>query len=103
MNDFVLPETRYAISGDVNIAYQVMGSGPVDIVMVPGVVSHCEFMHELPGYTAFVRRLSTLPASSLLTKEGRGYPIEFRVRHPSSNAWMTSARSWMTSVRSGRQ
>jgi hypothetical protein len=46
-----LPETRYALSGDVNIAYQVMGAGPLDIIMVPGVVSHIEFMHEMAGYT----------------------------------------------------
>ena len=58
MNDFALPVTRYALSGDVSIAFQVMGDGPIDLVMVPGVVSHVEFMHELPGYTAFLRRLS---------------------------------------------
>src|SRR4051794_31386710 len=53
MSDYVPPETRYAQSGDVNIAYQVMGAGPVDIIMVPGLVSHIEFQHESPGYTAF--------------------------------------------------
>jgi hypothetical protein len=51
MNDFALPETRYALSGDVNIAYQVMGEGPVDIILVPGVVSRADFMHEISGYT----------------------------------------------------
>ena len=35
MGDFVLPATRYAVSGDINIAYQTMGDGPIDIVMVP--------------------------------------------------------------------
>lgn len=34
-----------------------MGDGPVDIIVVPGVVSHIEFMHESAGYTAFLRRL----------------------------------------------
>ncbi|MET4319219.1 hypothetical protein [Bradyrhizobium sp. RT5a] len=53
MIDFVMPETRYALSGDVNIAYQTLGSGPVDIIVVPGIISHVEFLHELPGYTAF--------------------------------------------------
>lgn len=48
MPDFILPETRYALSGDVNIAYQVMGAGPVDVIMAPGVVSHVEFLHEMP-------------------------------------------------------
>ena len=59
MTDFVMPETRYAVSGDVNIAYQVQGDGPADIIYVPGLMSHVEFLHELPGYTAFMRRLST--------------------------------------------
>src|SRR5260370_36139711 len=52
MSDFELPVTRYAVSGNVNIAYQTMGSGPVDVVLVPGVVTHVEFLHEIPGYTA---------------------------------------------------
>jgi hypothetical protein len=51
MNDFVLPATRYALSGDVSIAYQVMGEAPIDLVMVPGIASHVEFFHETPGYT----------------------------------------------------
>jgi pimeloyl-ACP methyl ester carboxylesterase len=72
MNDFVLPETRYALSGDVNIAYQVMGDGPVDIILVPGVVSHVEFLHEIPGYTAFLRRLSNFARVVTFDKRGQG-------------------------------
>jgi pimeloyl-ACP methyl ester carboxylesterase len=67
-----LPETRYAVSGDVNIAYQAMGAGPVDIIMVPGFVSHVEFMHELAGYTAFLRRLSTFARVVTFDKRGQG-------------------------------
>ena len=44
----MIPETRYAKSGDVNIAYQVVGEGPIDLVFVPGWVSHVEFMWEDP-------------------------------------------------------
>jgi hypothetical protein len=58
MNDFVLPVTRYALSDDVNIAYQTLGDGPIDLIIVPGIVSHTDFFHEFPGYTAFLRRLS---------------------------------------------
>lgn len=72
MNDFVLPETRYALSGDVNLAYQVMGDGPVDIILVPGVVSHVEFMHEVAGYTAFLRRLSNFARVVTFDKRGQG-------------------------------
>jgi hypothetical protein len=53
-----LPETRYAQSGDVNIAYQVMGEGRIDIIVVPGLTSNVEMFHELPGYTATLRRLA---------------------------------------------
>jgi hypothetical protein len=56
MSDFVLPVTRYALSGEVNIAYQTMEDGPVDIIMVPGMISHVEILHEFLGYTAFLRR-----------------------------------------------
>src|SRR4051812_32259232 len=53
-----LPETQYAQSGEFSIAYQVMGDGPVDIILVPGIISHIDFQHELPGYTRFLRRLA---------------------------------------------
>jgi hypothetical protein len=43
------PETRYARSGDVNIAYQVFGDGPRDLVFVPGWVSNVDFFWEEPA------------------------------------------------------
>ena len=95
MSDFVLPETRYALSGDVNIAYQVMGDGPVDLVLVPGLISHVEFLHELPGYTAALRRLSRFAASSPSTSEVRVCPIGCQVPPRLSSAWMTFALSWI--------
>ena len=72
MNDFALPETRYALSGDVNIAYQAMGDGPVDIILVPGLTSHIEFLHELPGYTHFLRGLSGFARVVTFDKRGQG-------------------------------
>ena len=72
MSDFVLPDTRYAVSGEVNIAYQVMGDGPIDIILVPGIVSHVEFLHEFPGYTAFLRRLSNFARVVTFDKRGQG-------------------------------
>ena len=65
-------ETRYAVSGDVNIAYQTMGDGPVDLILIPGVVSHVEFLHEIPGYTAFLRHLSTFARVVTFDKRGQG-------------------------------
>jgi class 3 adenylate cyclase/predicted alpha/beta hydrolase len=67
-----VPETRYARAGDVSIAYQVMGDGPINLVMVPGLVSHVEFFHELPGYTDFLRRLATFARVISFDKRGQG-------------------------------
>ena len=101
MNDFTLPETRYALSGDVNIAYQVLGKGPVDIFLVPGVVSHVEFMHELAGYTAFLRRLSTF--ARVVTFDKRGQGLSDRMSGaPSLEQRMDDVRSLMDEIGSQR-
>jgi class 3 adenylate cyclase/pimeloyl-ACP methyl ester carboxylesterase len=101
MNDFVLPETRYALSSDVNIAYQTMGAGPVDIILVPGVVSHIEFMHEMPGYTAFLRRLSTF--ARVITFDKRGQGLSDRISGaPSLEQRMDDVRAVMDAVGSQR-
>src|SRR5438477_7052075 len=50
----VRPETRYAKSGSVNVAYQVVGEGPVDLVLVPGFVSHVEIAWEEPKLARFL-------------------------------------------------
>ena len=76
MSDFELPNTRYALSGDVNIAFQVMGDGPIDIILVPGIVSHVEFLHEFPGYTWFLRRLATFARVVTFDKRGQGLSDE---------------------------
>jgi class 3 adenylate cyclase/esterase/lipase len=67
-----LPETRFAKSGEVNIAYQVMGEGPVDLVWVPGLCTHVELNHEIPGYTDFMRRLAGFSRLALFDKRGQG-------------------------------
>jgi pimeloyl-ACP methyl ester carboxylesterase len=70
--DLAVPVTRYAVSGDINIAYQTMGAGPIDIILVPGIVSHVEFLHEFVGYTAFLRRLSSFARVVTFDKRGQG-------------------------------
>jgi class 3 adenylate cyclase len=101
MNDFVLPETRYALSGDVNLAYQVMGDGPVDIILVPGVVSHVEFMHEVTGYTAFLRRLSNF--ARVVTFDKRGQGLSDRISGaPSLEQRMDDVRAIMDEIGSRR-
>ena len=101
MTDFATPETRYALSGDVNIAYQTMGDGPVDIVMVPGLCSHIEFMHELPGYSAFLRRLSKF--ARVMTFDKRGQGLSDRISGaPSLEQRMDDVRAIMDEVGSRR-
>jgi class 3 adenylate cyclase len=72
MTDFVMPQTRYARSGDVNIAHQVVGEGAIDIIIVPGAISHLELAHELPGCTSFIQRLSRFARLISFDKRGQG-------------------------------
>jgi pimeloyl-ACP methyl ester carboxylesterase len=66
------PETRYARSGDVNIAYQVVGEGPRDLVYVPGWVSNIELMWEEPAMAHFLERLASFSRLILFDKRGTG-------------------------------
>ncbi len=101
MSDFESPVTHYALSGDVNIAYQTMGAGPVDIILVPGFMSHIEFMHELPGYTAFLRRLSSF--ARIVTFDKRGQGLSDRVSDaPSLEQRMDDVRAVMDAIGSQR-
>jgi pimeloyl-ACP methyl ester carboxylesterase len=67
-----VPETRYASSDGVNIAYQVVGSGPFDLVYVPGWVSNIEVMWEEPRLAAFLERLASFSRLILFDKRGTG-------------------------------
>jgi pimeloyl-ACP methyl ester carboxylesterase len=70
--DVQSPETRYAKSGDVNIAYQVVGDGPLDLVFIPGWVSHLEYFWEEPSFARFLRRLASFSRLILFDKRGTG-------------------------------
>jgi class 3 adenylate cyclase len=67
-----LPETRYAKSGDVNIAYQVVGDGPIDLVLVPGFVSHLDNDWEEPRSAHFLQRLASFSRLIRFDKRGTG-------------------------------
>jgi pimeloyl-ACP methyl ester carboxylesterase/class 3 adenylate cyclase len=68
----ILPETRYAKSGNVHIAYQVFGNGPVDIVLVPGFVSHIENYWDEPNFARWLRRLAGFSRVVMFDKRGTG-------------------------------
>jgi len=66
------PVTRYARSGGVNIAYQVVGSGPIDLVYVMGWVSNLDEFWEEPSYARFLNRLASFSRLILFDKRGTG-------------------------------
>ncbi len=70
--DFEIPEVRYAKSGEVNIAYQVLGHGDTDIVFVMGWVSHLEWFWKEPSFARFLRRLASFSRLILFDKRGTG-------------------------------
>jgi class 3 adenylate cyclase len=67
-----IPETHYAKSGDVNIAYQVVGDGPLDLVLVSGFVSHLDLDWEEPRMAHFLRRLASFSRLIRFDKRGTG-------------------------------
>src|SRR5881392_2632985 len=66
------PETRYARSGDVHIAYQVTGDGPFDLVYVPPFVSHVELQWQVRSSVALIERLSSFSRLIRFDKRGTG-------------------------------
>ncbi|MGZ8694411.1 MAG: adenylate/guanylate cyclase domain-containing protein [Gaiellaceae bacterium] len=66
------PETRYAKSGDLNIAYQVVGDGPLDLVYVPGWISNVELMWDDPAQAHMLDRLTGFSRLILFDKRGTG-------------------------------
>jgi class 3 adenylate cyclase len=71
-----VPDVRYARSGDIDIAYTVTGSGPIDIVYVPGFISHLELLQDVRIYTALHRSLASF--SRLVTFDKRGTGLSDR-------------------------
>jgi class 3 adenylate cyclase len=67
-----MPETRYARSGDVSIAYQVLGEGPFDVVIAPAWISHVELLWETVGWAAFLRGVAEHARLLVFDKRGTG-------------------------------
>ena len=70
-----MPETRYAKSGDMYIAYQVTGEGSRDLVLVPGFISHLDMQLEQPLYASFVARLASFCRLIRFDKRGTGRSV----------------------------
>lgn len=97
------PETRYAKSGGVHIAYQVIGDGPFDLVQVPGFISNVELIWEEPRHARFLRRLASFSRLILFDKRGTG--LSDRVpedRFPTLEERMDDVRAVMDAAGSER-
>src|SRR5205085_9766644 len=66
------PDTRYARSGDVHIAYQVVGEGPLDLVYVPSWISQVEHYWEEPSVARYFNRLASFSRLIMFDRRGSG-------------------------------
>ncbi len=97
----VMPPVSYARSGDVNIAYQVVGDGPLDLVFVMGWVSHLEYFWREPRFARFLTRLASFTRLILIDKRGTG--LSDRVAElPSLEQRMDDVRAVMAAAGSRR-
>jgi pimeloyl-ACP methyl ester carboxylesterase len=67
-----MPETQYAQSGELSIAYQCVGDGPIDILFIPGFVSNVELVWDIPALAELFGRLSGLGRLVFFDKRGTG-------------------------------
>ncbi|MEP6564284.1 MAG: alpha/beta fold hydrolase [Mesorhizobium sp.] len=96
-------ETRYALSGEVRIAYQVIGQGSFDLVFVPGFISNLDLHWEDEGYARLLRRLSAFSRLILFDKRGTGLSDRVDAHHlPSLETRMDDVRAVMDAAGSGR-
>ncbi len=96
-----VPRTRYARSGELSIAYQVFGEGPVDLVYVPGWITHLELGWQQPRVAAFFRRLASFSRVIVLDKRGTGLS-DRATGYPTLEDRMDDLRAVMDAVGSER-
>jgi pimeloyl-ACP methyl ester carboxylesterase/DNA-binding winged helix-turn-helix (wHTH) protein len=100
---FTPPETMYARSGDVNIAYQVIGDAPLDLVFVMGWVSHLEYFWREPSFARFLMRLASFSRLILFDKRGTGLSDRVPIHQlPTLEQRMDDVRAVMDAVGSER-
>ena len=97
------PETMYARSGDVNIAYQVIGDAPLDLIFVMGWVSHLEYFWREPSFARFLMRLASFSRLILFDKRGTGLSDRVPLNQlPTLEQRMDDVRAVMDAVGSER-
>jgi pimeloyl-ACP methyl ester carboxylesterase len=99
----VPPETRYAKSGSVHVAYQVLGHGPLDLVVINAFASHLEYAWEEPSYAGYLQRLASFSRLILFDKRGTGLSDRVAdVALPTLEQRMDDVRAVMDAVGSQR-
>ena len=90
------PQTRYAKAGGVHVAYQVVGEGPPDLVLVSTWFSHVEARWDFPGFAYYLRRLASFSRVISFDKRGIGLSDPVPVdRLPFLEEWMSDVRAVM--------
>ena len=96
------PTTRYARNGDVNLAYQVHGDGPLDLIFVSAFISHVEHVWENPGFARFLTRLMQFSRLIIWDRRGSGLsddgPLGIEEEVADMNAVLAAAASTRTAV-----
>jgi pimeloyl-ACP methyl ester carboxylesterase len=96
-----LPSTRYAKSGNVHVAYQAFGEGPVDLVFFPGFVSNIETYWEEPSFARWLRKLASFSRVIMFDKRGTGLSDRVEVL-PTMDERMDDVRAVMDAADSQR-
>src|SRR5689334_19566844 len=97
------PETRYARAGELHIAYQVVGSGSLDLALVDQWFSNMDAQWRLPPLARFLERLAAFSRLILLDKRGTGLsdPVPLGGM-PTLEEWMDDIRAVMDAAGSDR-
>src|SRR5215217_8130228 len=93
----MVPKTQYAKSGDVRIAYQVVGHGPFDLVFVPGFISNLDVAWEEPHRARVWTRLAAFARLIMFDKRGTGLS-DRAVGVPTLEVRMVEVRAVMDAV-----
>ena len=96
-----IPATRYARAGDTTVAYQVLGDGPVDVVYVPGWITHLEYRWQQPRAVQLLRRIASFSRLILFDKRGTGMSDRTQ-GYPTIDDRMDDVRAVMDAVKSER-
>ena len=95
-------KTQFAAREDTKIAYRVYGSGAKDLIIVPGIISHVEYAHELPGYNDFIQQLTPHFRIIVFDKRGNGLSQKLADSAPTLEERMDDIRLVLDAVGSER-